>query len=755
MDTPRPPAEELLRKIQKLEAGQAELHKEMMRLSKLSSDRKSGEQHHHDHHYHHPPPLSRSISPQRRQGTERSFETGPDMEKKTSPPPVRHSSPLRRDSRRTNSGSGNRGGGGGRSAGPSAVKFSDEQYLNILQSMGQAVHVFDLSGNLIYWNRGAENLYGYSAAEALGRNLIELLVDPKDTTIAQDIVNRQLQGENWAGQFPVKTKIGGMITVVATNTFLYDDDGALSGLLCVSTDARPFHEVRIDFSSPVDTEAGSSSSNIGGDRACSSVTAKLGLDPSLPLQEALKSKISNLATKVSNKVKSKIRTGERNNLDDDRVGGSGNSHHSDANTADASTPRREDFQPSPFVVSPPGDEREGKPAIRKIITSKAEAWMGKKGLSWPWKGNEREVSEERASKFIWPWLQNDQEGEMNYPSCGSWTSSANVNSTSSVSSCGSTSSSTEKNRLDVETDSLHYDILWEDLTIGEQIGQGSCGTVCHALWCASDVAVKVFAKQEYSEDVILSFRQEVSLMKRLRHPNVLLFMGAVTSPQHLCIVTEFLPRGSLFQLLQRNATKLEWRRKVHMALDIARGMNYLHHFNPPIVHRDLKSSNLLVDRNWTVKVGDFGLSRLKHETFLVTKSGKGTPQWMAPEVLRNERSDEKSDIYSFGVILWELATEKIPWDNLNSTQIIGAVGFMSQRLEIPKHVDPRWASIMESCWLRYFIISHLESFFPFCRIRFHRITTWERNFVIQYSSYRIYPKSPAMNVSGFRAIVIY
>ncbi|KAK3432935.1 hypothetical protein EUGRSUZ_D00450 [Eucalyptus grandis] len=99
--------------------------------------------------------------------------------------------------------------------------------------------------------------------------------------------------------------------------------------------------------------------------------------------------------------------------------------------------------------------------------------------------------------------------------------------------------------------------------------------------------------QEYSEELINSFRQEASLMKRLRHPNVLLFMGAVTSPQRLYIATECLPRGSLFRLLQRNTAKLDWRRRVHMALDVARGMNYLHHYNPPIIRCDLKSSNLL------------------------------------------------------------------------------------------------------------------------------------------------------------------
>lgn len=187
-------------------------------------------------------------------------------------------------------------------------------------------------------------------------------------------------------------------------------------------------------------------------------------------------------------------------------------------------------------------------------------------------------------------------------------------------------------------------------------------------------------------------------MKKLRHPNVLLFMGAVYSPDRLAIVTEFLPRGSLFRTLHKKNQKLDLKRRLRMALDVARGMNYLHRRNPPIIHRDLKSSNLLVDKNWTVKVGDFGLSCLKISTVLTTTSGRGTPQWMAPEVLRGECSNEKSDVFSFGVILWELMTEFVPWSQLNPLQVVGVVGFMDRRLDLPASIDARVSSIICDCW---------------------------------------------------------
>lgn len=242
------------------------------------------------------------------------------------------------------------------------------------------------------------------------------------------------------------------------------------------------------------------------------------------------------------------------------------------------------------------------------------------------------------------------------------------------------------------------EIPWEDLVIGERIGLGSYGEVYHADWNGTEVAVKKFLDQDFSGAALAEFKREVRIMQRLRHPNVVLFMGAVTRPPNLSIITEFLPRGSLYRIIHRPQSQIDEKRRIKMALDVAKGMNCLHSSIPTIVHRDLKSPNLLVDEDWNVKVCDFGLSRLKHNTFLSSKSTAGTPEWMAPEVLRNENSNEKCDVYSFGVILWELATLRLPWSGMNPMQVVGAVGFQNRRLDIPKDVDPLVGRIIWECW---------------------------------------------------------
>ncbi|CDY65536.1 BnaC01g41510D [Brassica napus] len=244
------------------------------------------------------------------------------------------------------------------------------------------------------------------------------------------------------------------------------------------------------------------------------------------------------------------------------------------------------------------------------------------------------------------------------------------------------------------------EISWEELHIKERVGAGSFGTVHRAEWHGSDVAVKILSIQDFHDDQFREFLREVAIMKRVRHPNVVLFMGAVTDRTRLSIVTEYLPRGSLFRLIHRPASGelLDHRRRIRMALDVAKGLNYLHCLNPPVVHWDLKSPNLLVDKNWTVKVCDFGLSRFKANTFIPSKSVAGTPEWMAPEFLRGEPTNEKSDVYSFGVVLWELITLQQPWNGLSPAQVVGAVAFQNRRLIIPPNTSPVLVSLMEACW---------------------------------------------------------
>ncbi|KAL3640732.1 hypothetical protein CASFOL_015700 [Castilleja foliolosa] len=262
-------------------------------------------------------------------------------------------------------------------------------------------------------------------------------------------------------------------------------------------------------------------------------------------------------------------------------------------------------------------------------------------------------------------------------------------------STGNESSKSDATMLD---DVADCEIPLEDITLGERIGLGSYGEVYRGDWHGTEVAVKKFLDQEITGESLEEFKSEVRIMKKVRHPNVVLFMGAVTRPPNLSIVTEFLPRGSLYRLLHRSNNQLDERRRLRMAFDAARGMNYLHNCTPMIVHRDLKSPNLLVDKNWVVKVCDFGLSRMKHSTFLSSRSTAGTAEWMAPEVLRNEPSNEKCDVYSFGVILWELCTMRQPWDGMNPMQVVGAVGFQHRRLDIPDDMDPAVADIIMKCW---------------------------------------------------------
>lgn len=128
----------------------------------------------------------------------------------------------------------------------------------------------------------------------------------------------------------------------------------------------------------------------------------------------------------------------------------------------------------------------------------------------------------------------------------------------------------------------------------------------------------------------------------------------------------------------------------HILKCTAEGMAYLHSFARPVIHRDLKSHNLLVDKHWNVKIADFGLSKVQD---LNKMTATGTPQWSAPEVIRNELYDEKVDVYSFGVIIYELLTRKIPYANLGPMTACRRVAFDGLRPDFPKGCSKPYVSL--------------------------------------------------------------
>jgi predicted Ser/Thr protein kinase len=229
---------------------------------------------------------------------------------------------------------------------------------------------------------------------------------------------------------------------------------------------------------------------------------------------------------------------------------------------------------------------------------------------------------------------------------------------------------------------------------GNLLGEGSFAIVYYGKWERKEVAIKEIKANPNSEKCT-EFLQEVSTMKKIKHPHIVSMIGVIYNTKHFCILTEFMAKGSLSSILRNEDILVEEAHIKQMAIDTCLGLAYLHRMN--IMHRDLKCANLLVDNNWTVKVGDFGLSRpIPEKEYTMTSCG--TPAWAAPEVMQHRKYSTKADVFSFAICLWEMTTRQKPYAELEPYQIVIEVAVHNRRPELPNDILPQFADAIKACW---------------------------------------------------------
>eukprot|EP00026_Physarum_polycephalum_P001262 Phypoly_transcript_01263.p1 GENE.Phypoly_transcript_01263~~Phypoly_transcript_01263.p1 ORF type:complete len:1153 (+),score=139.74 Phypoly_transcript_01263:409-3459(+) len=259
-------------------------------------------------------------------------------------------------------------------------------------------------------------------------------------------------------------------------------------------------------------------------------------------------------------------------------------------------------------------------------------------------------------------------------------------------------------------DTYKFIVPFSKLEMFGELGRGSYGKVMRAKFKDFEVAVKQMLTYDINDPNLddnqkkavlqgyQDFRHEAWIMSSLSHPHIVKMYGVCLYP--LCMVTEFVPNGDLFKFLQTEK-EIDWKFKLKMALDIAKGMQYLHSISPPLIHRDLKSPNVLMasfdpKAEVNCKVADFGLTRilttnLKSDEFY-------NPRWLAPEVMTGDDYTEKVDVFSLGIILWEILTQERPHENVKFDRQIEDAVLSGARLPIPENCPIDYKELMSECW---------------------------------------------------------
>eukprot|EP01125_Pyxidicula_operculata_P011723 TRINITY_DN383_c1_g1_i1.p1 TRINITY_DN383_c1_g1~~TRINITY_DN383_c1_g1_i1.p1 ORF type:complete len:569 (-),score=52.98 TRINITY_DN383_c1_g1_i1:53-1759(-) len=250
-------------------------------------------------------------------------------------------------------------------------------------------------------------------------------------------------------------------------------------------------------------------------------------------------------------------------------------------------------------------------------------------------------------------------------------------------------------------------IPFDDINLNFIIGTGGFGSVYRAdlkntgqVVAAKklNLAGSIKTDDPESLDMLASFAAEIKIMASIEHPNLLPLIGISLDVQteDILLLTPFVENGSLGSVLFKYKKKFPYQEKVRIMSEIAYGMHYLHSIRPRVIHRDLKSDNVLLTVNYTVKICDFGLSKMVQK-YSKTMTTSGTPHYLAPEAVEKGKFSEKSDVFSYGIILWEIYAERRPFEDLNAFQIMYAVVTEKRRPEIPISCPSEYTSLINDC----------------------------------------------------------